>query len=235
MATYSLPQMAYGKILAAVIDDRYPVNSRLPSELALSTELGISRPILRAALARLKDDGIIASRRGSGNYVIRQPHQSVLQFAPATDMGDVQDSFKYRIGVEGEAAYYAALNYTDADRQALKTALAALSEAARKREVGVDEDFDFHLRIAEATGNPYFVAALKAVREQTSVAMRIARHLSLHRTTARMKQVEIEHEAIYDRIVLRHADDARQAMRTHLEAARRRLFESDLVDDSSKP
>lgn len=226
---YSLPDMAYGKIISDVIDGRFPVNSRLPSENALAGEIGVSRPVLRMALGRLKIDGIIASRRGSGNFVIRRPHPSVLLFAEPIGIGEVQNGFKFRVGIEGEAAYYAAFNHDSANRAAIEAALDALQQVQQTREPGVKEDFALHMRIAEASDNPYFVAALEAVRKQTSFGISITRHLSLRRSEERLKQVDEEHGEICARIFARDGEGARTAMRAHLESARRRLFDSDLV------
>lgn len=227
--TFSLPDMAYGKIIAAVIDGRFPVNSRLPSENVLASEIGVSRPVLRMALGRLKTDGIVASRRGSGNYVIRQPHQSVLLFTAPTSFAELQNGFKFRVGVEGEAAFYAALSWTPKDKLAIESALEVLKQIRKSREHGVRQDFDFHLCVAKASDNPYFVAALSAVRDQLLLAISIARHLSLRRTPERLEQVDEEHHEIASRIFARDGEGAREAMRSHLEGARRRLFESDLV------
>ena len=103
--------------MAAVISGQFSVNSRLPPEVKLAQQIGVSRPVLRTALIRLRTDGIFASKRGSGNYVIRQPHQSVLQMVQLSQIVDIQNCFKYRVGLEGESAYYAAMSK---DRNALQ-------------------------------------------------------------------------------------------------------------------
>lgn len=225
----SLADLAYEKIIAAVIDRRFPVNTRLPSENSLAAELGISRPVLRTALNRLKTDGVIASRRGSGNYVIRQPHQTVLQLSAPTSIADVQNSFKFRIGIEGEGTFHAALTWDSEQKLAIEDALSELQEAHKGREYCFREDFNFHIKIAEASNNPYFVSALKAVQEQTMFAIGINRQLSIRRSNERLLEVDIEHKEICKRLFARDGNGAREAMREHLESARRRLFESDII------
>ena len=226
--TYSLAEMVYENILAQVIGGRFAVRSRLPSETILAREHGVSRPVLRIALARLKADGILASRQGSGNFVIRQPHRTVLNFTPLSALGDVQNCFKFRIAIEGDAAYYASINHDEEGRAGIDRASEAVRIAAETGALGVDADIAFHLKIAEASGNPYFASALEAIREPIAFGVGLTRRLSLRRSVERLRQVEAEHQVIRMRILSRDAEGARAAMRDHLENARRRLFEGDL-------
>ncbi len=64
-----LSRQIYERIFELIVSGEYPERSRLPSELELSRRFGASRPIVREALARLRDDGLIVSRQGSGSYV----------------------------------------------------------------------------------------------------------------------------------------------------------------------
>ncbi len=56
----------------AVIDGRLPAGSRLPSERELARTLGLSRGTVVSALTRLRDDGWLHTRHGSGS-VVRLP------------------------------------------------------------------------------------------------------------------------------------------------------------------
>jgi DNA-binding FadR family transcriptional regulator len=229
-AGYSMSEMAYQTILTRVIDGIYPVNSKLPSEHDLAGELKVSRPVLRAALVRLKVDGVLVSRQGSGNFVIRQPHPSVLLFASLARVSDIQDCFKFRVGLEGEAAFHAALNRDEAQLRDIRQAFADLDHIVGAKALGVDADFAFHLAVARASGNPYFVAALEAIRDDVAYGMSLTRQLSLRRSGPRLALVQKEHGAIVEAIAAGRGETARVAMRDHLEAARRRVFEGDLVE-----
>jgi len=229
--TFGLSDMAYEKLMSAVISGTFAVNSRLPPELELARQFDVSRPVLRVALKRLRDDGILKSRRGSGNFVIRQPHQTVLKMVQLSQIPDIQNCFKFRIGVEGEAASYAAINRNDADIGRIDRALAALDEASLHNTSGVDADFELHMIIAQGSGNPYFVSALAAIRDQFLFSASVTHNLSLRRTRKRLLVVQAEHQAIREAIVRSDSERARGAMRQHLENARRRLFEGDLVEN----
>nr|CEL14335.1 Transcriptional regulator, GntR family domain / Aspartate aminotransferase [Kibdelosporangium sp. MJ126-NF4] len=52
-----------------VLDGQLPVGTRLPAERELATALGVSRTLIGAALDRLREDGLVASRQGAGSWV----------------------------------------------------------------------------------------------------------------------------------------------------------------------
>ncbi len=58
---------------AAIEDDSLPEGSRLEGEMELATQLGISRPTMRAALKELVDKGLLIRRRGIGTVVAPKP------------------------------------------------------------------------------------------------------------------------------------------------------------------
>ncbi|NVO15137.1 MAG: FadR family transcriptional regulator [Rhodoplanes sp.] len=226
---YSLSDVAYERLMSAIIEGRYPINSRLPPEVELARQVGVSRPVLRTALQRLRTDGVLKSRRGSGNFLIRQPHQTVLRMVRLSQIADIQNCFKFRIGVEGEAAYYAALNRDHVSIEEIKKSLDLLTSASASNSLGVDADFDFHLNIAKASRNPYFISSLEEIKSHFLFGISVTHNLSLHRSRERLAVVQAEHRAICEYIVGSEPDAARTAMRSHLENARRRLFEGDLV------
>ena len=225
---FSLSDLAYEKLMAAVINGQFSVNSRLPPEVKLAQQIGVSRPVLRAALIRLRTDGILASKRGSGNYVIRQPHQTVLQMVQLSQIVDIQNCFKYRVGIEGESAYYAALSNDKNALHQIEKSLLGLGNAIYNRVPGVEHDFSFHFNIALATENQYFISSLMAIRSQFSIGTSVTHNLTVHRTKERQQAIQGEHESIYAAIARGDAPGAREAMRSHIENARRRLFEGNL-------
>src|SRR5215470_6139271 len=51
-----------------VLDGRLPLRTRLPGERELAEALGVSRTTASAAYTALRDEGFLASRRGSGSW-----------------------------------------------------------------------------------------------------------------------------------------------------------------------
>ena len=48
----------------------YPVNARLPTEKKMAEEFGVSRTVVREAISRLKSEGLVETRQGSGTAVL---------------------------------------------------------------------------------------------------------------------------------------------------------------------
>jgi DNA-binding GntR family transcriptional regulator len=78
-----LSSRLYNDLLNSIITGDLPRGSHLPTEHQLSEDYGVSRTTVRAALARLKEEGYIESKQGSGTYVAEDPHISDMKpFAP---------------------------------------------------------------------------------------------------------------------------------------------------------
>lgn len=220
----------YARIFEGIVAGEYRTDARLPSESALAERFGASRPVVREALARLREDGLIVSRRGSGSYVKRRPDAQLLRFAPVHSIADIQRLFEFRAGLEGVAAALAAERWEDADMARIKDALAGLERAIARREIGVEADAAFHRAVAQATRNPYHVAVEETLAGQIAFGMNLTRHLSL-RSAERLRRVQDEHVAIVTALETRDAGGARTAMERHIENARRRMFDG--VTDAS--
>ena len=86
----SLVDTVYRAILNGVADGTYAPNDRLPSEHDLAGQFGVSRPVVRSALDRLRREGTIVSRRGAGSFVRVSEAKQTLGFAPVESIADIQ-------------------------------------------------------------------------------------------------------------------------------------------------
>lgn len=221
----TLSDRAYENILSKIMDGDIPVGGKLPTEQVLSSELGVSRPVLRQALKQLREDDVIVSRQGSGSFVKRRPEGAILDFAPIGSIADIQRTFEFRAAVEGEAAYLAAERRTDSDLNELRASLAELDRCIAEGELGVAADEVFHVAVCNAADNKYFVAARSSMKSNILTGMNLTRNLSLTKPQDRMKLVQDEHYEIFEAIEKGDRDSARNAMRAHVENARKRIFE----------
>jgi len=203
----------------------FAVGTRIPTEMDLAQRLEVSRPVVREALARLRDEGLLASRQGSGSVVVRRPDRAISGFAPVNCIADIQRCFVFRMAVESEAAALAARNRDEAAVGRLKVALDALHTASNQQRLGTDEDFGFHLAVADASGNHFFTSTLSAIREQIASGIAVNRNLTLIQSRERNLTVQNEHQVVYAAIAAGDDEAARRAMREHIENARRRVFE----------
>ena len=220
-----LSDVVYDGIVSLIAQGHLILNSRLPSEGELCTRFEVSRPVVRAALGRLREDGLIVSRRGSGSYVKRQPDISVLKFAEMSSLADVQRCFEFRSGHEAAAAALAATKWQEEDIERIVIALDRLERCLKNGTVGIEEDRLFHEAVARATRNQYYISIQESLASHIVMGMNITRQLSLMRTPERLRSVQMEHDAIFEAIRSRNSDAARIAMERHILNARQRMFE----------
>lgn len=217
----------YAGIVEAMSKGEYPESARLPTETELAQKYGVSRPTIREALSRLRLDGLIASRRGSGSYVLRRPNRDITRFAPIESLADVQRCFAFRIALESAGAGLAADLHSQRDMEEIHRAFEKMEQARQVDDNAafVEEDLQFHLKIAHASQNVFFVTALELIIQQMRVGMKLALNLQLERERAWRETVQIEHREITTAIEKGSSVDAAEAMRFHLGNARRRMFE----------
>src|SRR5215831_12281988 len=86
-ATEPLHEQLYRQIRDELKSGRFSDgSSRLPSSRALATERGISRSTVREALSKLRAEGYLRSKRGSGTFVANLlPERFLTADQPRTD------------------------------------------------------------------------------------------------------------------------------------------------------
>ena len=223
-AAIKLSDIVYAKVAGRIQSGEYPVNSRLPTEIKLAEALGVSRPIIREALARLRNDCVIVSRRGSGSFVQRLNVSTTSQIPPLKSIGDMRRCLEYRVSVEGEAAWHAA-HGIERDRAKLIDAMALLEADFQNNVLEPANDFAFHHAVALATGNRFFYETMAAMQVTIMTAMQITPHFISPRSHDRLRHLHNEHRAVFTAIMANDPDAARDAMRIHLTSAMRRVFD----------
>ena len=224
----SLSDSVYEKLLQMIVQGEFGIGKKLPTEHVLSERLSVSRPILRRALKQLRNDDVIVSRQGSGSFVKRRPELAVLDFAPIGSIADIQRTFEFRAAMEGEAAYLCALRRTDDELLQIQAALKNLDLCIEGNKLGSDADMVLHDAICKASHNHYFTSTLNSMKPNILTGINLTRNLSLLKPQKRLDLVQKEHYLIVQAIENKDADAARDAMRTHLDNARSRVFEGNI-------
>ena len=219
----------YREIRDRILRREFPADTKLPTENALCEQFRVSRTVVREALANLRKEGLVYSKRGSGTFVTRRP--GPVSDVPATlgSIVDVERFLELRTVLEGEIAALAAQRRRKKHIQAITAAIEGLETVSG---AGAEQDFAFHLAVAEATGNPFFVFALQNIRPQTLVGMRLGRSLSVLFPAERLNLVKEEHSVVLKAIVKKDAEAARAAMHAHIDSYRRRLIHGTKSQDT---
>jgi GntR family transcriptional repressor for pyruvate dehydrogenase complex len=229
-----LPTRVAELISAEVRSGRLRPGDQLPTEQALATSLGVSRNVVREAIARLRSDGIVESRQGVGAFLLRTESANSLRFDSGAlrDLEEFRHVFELRAMLEIRLAGLAAERRQPQAVKDLKGALERMRGSEKWEQGGVDADLDFHRAVARATGNPYLVKVSAFVTEQMRES--IARTREGMRSVAEVMDITIsEHEAIYEAIRQGSPAVARRAMSRHIRNAAARLGVKVLIDHRS--
>ncbi|MBD1557804.1 FadR family transcriptional regulator [Vibrio sp. S9_S30] len=219
-----LSDQIYDELQKRIVEGVYCIGDKIPSESELCENFSSSRAIIREALARLKSDGVLESRRGSGTFIAVTPDKVVRQSAKISSLADLQHCLEFRRCIEPEAAYFAALRATRAEIQSMEKALANLTAALESGKVEEKSDFAFHKSVVIASKNDFIIQSYESFSEQIITGMKLTRGMSLMTGQLRQKNVLEGHRMIYQMIIDRDPKGARDAMRDHILSGQSRLF-----------
>ena len=224
MSEGRLADRAYTEIVRIINAEGMVSGDRLPSEARLADLFGMSRTIVREALARLASDGITEARRGAGSYVKRRPSERLGSHMPMDALAATLGTYEVRFVLEAEAARLAAQRRSHQQLEAIERALSALRAALLSNAPAHDEDWLLHRSIAEATGNAAFPPVFDHLQDAVMQILRAGVEISRARPPEVIGAMMDEHDAIVDAIRARDADGAALAMRWHLSQGRKRLM-----------
>lgn len=209
---------------------------KLPPVDRLCERFSVSRTVVREAIASLKAEGRLRSLRGSGVFVespaARTIGASMFMAAPQ-DINDVLDLMEFRIALEVEAAGLAAERRTEYHLLRMEQAMAQFLRHIADKSLATDADRSFHRAIADATNNNRFRLFVDEMGDR--LIPRRALGASFVDEDARaefLASIQSEHQRIFAAISERKADEARLAMRQHLEDGRRRYREWRILNDT---
>lgn len=212
------PLVVTEDIARRVVSGEWPDGMSLPSELALSEELGVARTSVREALTRLKAKGLLAARQKAGTRVLARMQwnmldEDVLRWVWSGDDRDqvAQHLMQLRRIVEPAACEIAARSAPDSAIAVIERAYRLMDAAGTDRVAYAGPDLEFHRAILSATGNPFLVTFGASIE----AALRMSFELSTTQPGAPRKSLPL-HRAVLDRIWAHEPAKAREAMETLL-------------------
>lgn len=218
-----LSTLVASSITREIAQGRLKPGDQLPTEQALATTFGVSRNVVREAIARLRSEGRIWSQQGRGAFVADATNATVLTIDYETlQRADAfRNLFELRGMLEVQIAAMAATRRSDADIEAMEQALDGMRTAPYGSVAWLKNDLGFHRAVAEATQNPYMgqflVFVSERVRESILAAGNQQKSDDMARTTLG------EHERILAAIKAGDAKGASSAMTRHLAGAASRV------------
>lgn len=225
-ATYEL---VVEQVKRAIFLGRFMPGDKLPAERDLAAQMMVSRTTIREAMRVLEGEGLIQVKRGMmGGLIVKaqnelQPHE--IQSYMETRRAQLDHIFEYRIANECMATRLAATRRTEEQLDRLESMLKAMGRLCETPEMRAITpniarfralDSEFHLLLAEASGNPFLFRAVEDARTEM--------FLPIGKVFKRLEDTANEHhEAIFSAVQSKDPDRAAEAMRQHILTSRESL------------
>ena len=206
---------AVAKQIERLILEKLKPGDKLPSERELAEMLHVSRSSIRDAIRSLELIGLVEPRQGAGT-IVREPlsESSFSAFADALKRQQemVTELLDFRKMLEPPLAARAATHASADEIADMEEILNRQEQKLERGELAIAEDAEFHYSIALASGNTVVLKVLDILMD----LLRDSRERSLQ-VPGRPEKSLAGHRRILSAIKRRDAEDAKSAMRRHVE------------------
>jgi GntR family transcriptional repressor for pyruvate dehydrogenase complex len=215
----NLSEIVVAELSERIESGLYGTGDRMPSSARLCEEFGVSRTVVREAIASLRLAGRVVARQGAGVFVTGKDLKTLnFEIARTDDTRSAMQILELRLGVELQSVALAATRRTPEALAEIAKAYDHI-EALRTDDVAVEAkaDFEFHLAIARATRNPHFPHFLEAVMQEINLDLMLKHRKTGAVRESYLRRINREHGAIMAAITRGDAKAAKEALSAHLE------------------
>ncbi len=218
-----LAQQVIDELRHQIESGKLKEGDQLPTEPQLEASFGVSRTVVREAIADLRAAGFVRPVQGKGVFVSDPNTTQRLALTPVEikSIPETLELLEFRLATEGEAAAIAAYRRTAEQEAAISAANRKMAQMIEAGKPTVEADFEFHMAIAAATNNRFY---LDVMRQFGSRAIPRSQFPTLPDATDKtyLLGVHAEHGEILTAIADQDPEAARQAMRKHILGSQRR-------------
>ncbi|MFT2092384.1 GntR family transcriptional regulator [Paraglaciecola sp. 2405UD69-4] len=211
-----------------MLDGRLAAGQKLPPERTLTEQFEVSRPSVREAIQKLEAKGLVIRKQGGGTFVcdnqlkgLADPLFDLMSKTPSTQF----DLLEFRLGVEGMAAYYAAMRGTPSDLKVVQNKFEAIGLAQIENDPRLEAEavFEFFIAICVASQNSIF---LHLVRSMASlITDNLERHITmLARSPDMFERMRNYHKKLLAAILSGKPQRAWNESHTHLTFVEKELL-----------
>lgn len=214
-----------GRLREQIIGGALSPGQKLPTEQELVEAMGVSRTVVREAIAALKSEHLVVTRQGVGAFVVDRlkPRPFEIDTAQLACVEEAIYILELRMAVEIEMAGAAAQRRLPEHLQEMSRQYAAIDDAQRTGNEGTDADFALHRAIARGSRNPYFLRFIDFLGARIIPPRSIVVEKSAPENSRKyIVRIQREHRRIVEAIAKRDAKEAMAAMRAHLGESRDR-------------
>ncbi|KIC14000.1 FadR/GntR family transcriptional regulator [Leisingera sp. ANG-Vp] len=209
-------QVVIDTLFARIKSGTYPVDTRLPSERTLASELGVARNTVREALDVLAAQNVIHRRPGSGSFVkFRSDPKPETSYSTLAKEVSPLDHLVVRGILEPELIRLAVINMTPRQIEELDEILSRIEAVRTDTDAFIEAEEDLYRKIAEGSGNPL----LHSCYELTIEACRLSYRTALrrrHLTPQRMQDYQKRYNTLFNAIASRDVESAVEFIKLHL-------------------
>lgn len=212
----SLADQVANQIMSMIFEEhRFQAGDKLPSEMQLAQDLGVSRMTLREAIRILCTRSIVEVRRGIGTFVTNDTGEFISSMANFSMVVNVkasnQDTLLIRLMIEPLTAYNACKYGTDEELQRIRDLSIEIEEAVKHGANRTKPEQDFHAAIIAASHNPLVVEFTPVINRSIFSAV-----ASFDTSTALVPLSLQDHRELVRCLMARNAVAAYTAMRLHI-------------------
>lgn len=214
----SSDEVAY-QIEGLVLEGILRTGEQLPGERELALQTGVSRPVLRDALERLVQNGILIRKQGGGTFVadiIGQVFTDPITELLGNHKKATVDYIEYRREIEGVAAGFAAERATKYDIDLLERHVEHMKQVHLEQnfELETKADIEFHSLIGEMSHNLVLLHTLRSCYKLLSEGV-LQNRERLYETGGRQSLFD-QHMEIADAIIKKDKEKSIEAARSHM-------------------
>lgn len=200
---------------------------RIETELEMARKLNVSRGTVREAVKILVSRNVLEVHKGSGTYISSKKGitEDPLGLGFITDKKKLTwDLLEFRMMVEPQIAFLAAQNITSNQIDRLEKLCAQADLLSSQGQIRAEEDVEFHICIAEASGNLVAPNLIPIIRKATELFIQYTGREKAPETVAR-------HRDILEALKQHDASWAKEMMTMHLtfnrQILRKTIFHTD--------
>jgi GntR family transcriptional repressor for pyruvate dehydrogenase complex len=219
----NLSEQIAERIISMIKEQQLKPGDLLPPERELAETMGVSRPSLREALRALSIMNIIENRQGSGTFVASlEPERLIehLDVVFSLDDSTFQELFEARRIIEVGIAGIAAEMCKPEDEIELNSIHLKSVESVNDSKTFMDSDLDLHNKILQITRNPILNLFMRSVTKLSIMSRRRTNEYPDVR-----QQTVLDHSKIIQAIVSHNSEEAKNAMKEHLDHVEKKLNE----------
>ena len=203
------------QLTALILEGEIKTGDKLPSERELCEQFGVGRNSVREATRSLESARLVETKQGEGTFVTAHPESMIRMISEKVSSdaeGGMHHIFEARMVLEPQIAGLAAERVTSVELEKLEDTLRRQLNEVEGGGLGLREDTQFHLGLAEAAKNQFLHHLLSSLLNSLSEM----RERSLRRDeSVRLRSWEA-HQQILDALLTKDRNKAIAAMISHL-------------------